>query len=110
MPTEKYKKSLEKNHRRFWHIMLLKRWIEDTKRGIIKGNDVLDNLEAVVVGVTSINIYTRKFHAEVYLKQFGVHAMLEGLDSMDLLRGLTFPVKIDECRLGVRPGIAVSKK
>ncbi|GLB40349.1 hypothetical protein LshimejAT787_0802200 [Lyophyllum shimeji] len=108
--TDKLLKILDRNHQRYWQLMIIKRFAEDTANGVERHDDPLQRLEAVTLAMPKQNEKTRKFHVESHVRLLGINATLEDLDTTDIPPGTTLPVKIQQCRLGVRPHLMVTLK
>ncbi|RDB26126.1 Exoribonuclease II, mitochondrial [Hypsizygus marmoreus] len=107
---EQYWKVLSKNDSRFWQCTQLKRWVEDTARGVERHNDPLMSLEATLLDAPSVNFSTRRSHAEVHVRLLGINGLLENLELSEVKKGDTIPVKLLNCRLGLRPQVTFVRK
>jgi len=108
--SERLERMTQRNHKKFWQIMLLKRWADDTAQGVEREHDPLQNLVATTLGKPSLHSLTRKLHVEVHIRSLGMGAMLENLDNPELPIGSEIPVKVLMARLGVRPHLEVVQK
>ncbi|KAF5382145.1 hypothetical protein D9615_004421 [Tricholomella constricta] len=108
--TEKLHQGLKRRHLRYWQLMILQRWADGTASGLERHDDPLQMLKGVTLSTPTQNESTGKFHVEASIRLLGLSASLEGLDSSDIPPGTTLPVKVQECRLGVRPQLLVTLK
>jgi len=98
------------NHERYWLTMFLKRWAEDTARGVERQDDPLNKLDCFTLAVPTFDMRTRKYQTEVLIPIIGMRAVLENLDNQDIPCGTSLPVDIHSYRLGVRPRVTVVQK
>ena len=108
--SERLEKITQRSHKLFWQVMLLKRWADDTARGVEREHDPLQKLVATTLGKPSPHLRTRKPHVEVHIRSLGMRAMLENLDNPELPIGSEIPVKVLGARLGIRPYLEVVQK
>ncbi|KAF8071867.1 hypothetical protein FPV67DRAFT_1412259 [Lyophyllum atratum] len=108
--TDALSRVIGRTHQRYWQLMLLKRWAEDTANGVERGDDPLQRLEGVTLSAPTTNKSTGKYHVETHIRLLGINVSLEDLDTPDIPPGTTLPVKVQECLLGVRPKLLLTLK
>ncbi|KAF8896467.1 hypothetical protein BD779DRAFT_1496070 [Infundibulicybe gibba] len=92
---DRLRKRADGHHRRFWSLMFIKRWMEDT---------------GSYVGSPKMNLDTRRHQGEVQIPLLGIRALLTDLETNDIPLGTTLPVNILDLRLGIRPQLRVCLK
>jgi hypothetical protein len=108
--SDKMMKTVRINHDRYWLIMFLKRWAEDTAWGVESRDDPLKRLVCCTLSTPVFDANSRKYQTEVLIPLLGMHGVLVDMDRRDIPSGTTFPVDIHSYRLGVRPQLAVVEK
>jgi len=103
---DRLRKRTQGLHHKYWHLMYLKRWMEDPARGINR-LDPLTQLEARTLANPILNLETRSYQTQVHIPLLGMDTVLAGLNKVEIPLGTTLPVKIEEIRLGVRPQLIV---
>jgi exoribonuclease-2 len=105
--SDKTLKNAEQTHNRYWLTMFLKRWAEDTARGVERQDDPLKRLHCLTVAIPVPDTETRKYHTEVLIPALGMRGALVNLENDELPKGTLLEVDIHSFRLGIRPRLAV---
>jgi hypothetical protein len=101
--SEKTAKNITRQHERYWCTAFLKRWAEDTGRGVERQDDPLKKLQAITLAVPAADMNSRKYQTEILIPIIGMRVNLVNLDNRNMPSGTLVPVDIDSFRLGVRP-------
>ena len=106
--SEKMLKNLTLQHQRYWHIAFLKRWAEDTARGVERQDDPLKKLHGITLSLPAVDTTSRKYQTEVLIPIIGMRVHLVNLDNSNIPSGSLLPVDIHSFRLGIRPLLTVA--
>lgn len=108
--SEKIVHTAVRVHERYWLTAFIKRWKEDTERGVERRDDPLKRLNAITTRTPAIDTKSRTFQVEAVVPLLGVRVHLVNLEDADIPTGTVLPVEIRSCRLGIRPLITVVRK
>ncbi|KAF9467999.1 hypothetical protein BDZ94DRAFT_1232514 [Collybia nuda] len=102
--------TMKRSYTKYWEVMFISRWMEDTARGAERYCDPLEDLEGYTVTTPKQSIRTnREQQATIVVPKLGIRCLVEGL-SIDVEKGTEMTVEVKECRLGVRPQLIVKRK
>ncbi|KAG7089428.1 hypothetical protein E1B28_011114 [Marasmius oreades] len=101
---------MEGVHDTYYHILFLRRWIEERKRGLHK--DVPDPLANLTLHTDSwplLNMGTRIWGTEGDIQTLGLKAIVLRVDS-SIPPGVEIPVTFTDLKVGIRPKLYVCPK